>query len=311
MLATLKKSLYSAIIIAVFAALTAIILQIICTAAYADSGILTLKFNFTDALADVLPSPTHALHDRDLLEDLQNGAKSALNAAATKVIDVASQAESRITSAVSQAESAISSATATLKSIEEIVPQNCSLGTKRFCIGYKQNINCSNLPLNFSSLLLEGVQKLPGPVQDAMRDRAEDLSQLVKSSTRFPALSVLDTLISGLVLMSIVMALSLSLALRRPQVVTRVFDRLKAMPRALTLLALGFICYSPLVLLGFILNTILKTASGLLMWIGVEKGGVCGLGFAALACALVLVLALPAAPNIARPVKGEGIKSKE
>ncbi|KAJ6196458.1 hypothetical protein J3E72DRAFT_396355 [Bipolaris maydis] len=300
MLATLKKSLYSAIIIAVFAALTAIILQIICTAAYADSGILTLKFNFTDALADVLPSPTHALHDRDLLEDLQNGAKSALNAAATKVIDVASQAES-----------AISSATATLKSIEEIVPQNCSLGTKRFCIGYKQNINCSNLPLNFSSLLLEGVQKLPGPVQDAMRDRAEDLSQLVKSSTRFPALSVLDTLISGLVLMSIVMALSLSLALRRPQVVTRVFDRLKAMPRALTLLALGFICYSPLVLLGFILNTILKTASGLLMWIGVEKGGVCGLGFAALACALVLVLALPAAPNIARPVKGEGIKSKE
>ncbi|KAI1676138.1 hypothetical protein KJE20_14285, partial [Pyrenophora tritici-repentis] len=86
-----------------FAALSAIVIQILCTSTYTDSGILTLKFNFTDALTDALPSPTHALRDRDLLEDLQDGVRSGLNAAATRVADAAGRAGSAISSAVSQA----------------------------------------------------------------------------------------------------------------------------------------------------------------------------------------------------------------
>ncbi|EUC27459.1 hypothetical protein COCCADRAFT_41815 [Bipolaris zeicola 26-R-13] len=277
--------LHSAATIVVFAALSAIVIQILCTSTYTDSGILTLKFNFTDALTDALPSPTHALRDRDLLEDLQDGVRSGLNAAATRVADAAGRAES-----------AISSAAATVQSIEDIVPKNCSLGIRRFCIGFEQDINCSDLPLNFSRLLPDGMQKLPSSIQDAIKDRAESLSQLVETSNKFPVFSVPDTLISGLVLMS---------------VVTRVFGIFKAVPRALSLLALGLLCCSPFVLLGVILHTILSAADKLPSWVRVEVGEVCGLSFAALACALLLALIIPIAPSAAVPVKMEDAKAKE
>lgn len=333
MFVTLKALLHSAATIVVFAALSAIVIQILCTSTYTDSGILTLKvryhcfalpmsacterlmlrpqFNFTDALTDALPSPTHALRDRDLLEDLQDGVRSGLNAAATRVADAAGRAGSAISSAVSQAESAISSAAATVQSIEDIVPKNCSLGIRRFCIGFEQDINCSDLPLNFSRLLPDGVQKLPSSIQDAIKDRAESLSQLVETSNKFPVFSVPDTLISGLVLMSVVAILSLSLVLRYPQVVTRVFGIFKAVPRALSLLALGLLCCSPFVLLGVILHTILSAADKLPSWVRVEVGEVCGLSFAALACALLLALIIPIAPSAAVPVKMEDAKAKE
>jgi hypothetical protein len=247
----------------------------------------------------VLPSSAHALRDRDLLEDLHDGARSALNTAATRVADAASQVES-----------AISSGVATIQSVEEHVPRNCSLGTKSFCIGYKQDINCSDLPLNLSSLLPEGVQEFPGLVQDAVRDRAEALSQLAESSTKFSSFFMPGTLISGLVLMSIVATLSLSLALGRPQVVTRVFGKLKTVPRSLALLALGLMCCTPFLLLGVILNTILRAADELPWWVGVEVGEVSGLCFAALACALILMLIFAAVPSVAVHVQGEDAKGK-
>lgn len=87
---------------------------------------LCQQFNITNGLTEVLPSAAHALRARDLVDDLQDGVESALDVAATRVVDAAGQAES-----------AISSAAATLQSIEEQVPRNCSLGTKRFCVGYK------------------------------------------------------------------------------------------------------------------------------------------------------------------------------
>jgi hypothetical protein len=212
----------------------------------------------------VLPSSARALRNRDLLEDLQDGARSALEAAAT-----------RVAGAATQAESAISSAAATVQSIEDYVPRNCSLGTKRFCIGYKQDVNCSGLPLNLTSLLPVSLQELPGPVENAIRDRVETLSQLADSSTRFSAFSVSATLISGLVLMIMVVVLALSLSLGRPQVITGVFGKLRVVSRALALLTLGLVCCFPFVLLAVILHTVLKAARGLPSWVEVKTGEAC------------------------------------
>lgn len=250
----------------------------------------------------MLPSSARSLHDRDLLGDLQDGARSALKAAATGIVDVAGQAEG-----------AISSAAATLQSIEEHVPRNCSLGTKRFCIGYKQDVSCSDLPLNLTSLLPGSVRELPQAVQDAIRDRATALSQLVETSTKFPALSVPATLISGLILMSIAAALSLSLALGWPPYCTIALGKLSSVPIAQALLALGLglVCCCPFLLLGVILNTILTAADELPSWVRVERGEACGLGFAALACALVLALVFAAVPIVVVHVQGEDVKVRE
>jgi hypothetical protein len=111
--------------------------------------------------------------------------------------------------------------------------------------------------------------------------------------------------------MIIVAALPLSLALGWPQVITRVLGKLQGVPRALALLVLGLVCCSPFVLLGVILDTILGAADELPSWVEVKTGEACGVGFAALACAVVLTFIIAATPNIAVHVRDEDATGKE
>ena len=238
----------------------------------------------------MLPSTTHMLLDRDLfqqVQDIQNGAKSALSAAATRVVDAADQAQS-----------AISSVATSLQDMEERLPRNCSLGTKRFCIGYEHESSCSDLPLNLSGLLPASVHDLPAPVEDAIRDRAEALSRLAGTSSKLPAVFVPGTLISGLVSMSAIAVLSLCLAFRWLPCATKILSKLNVWLRALALLSLGLACCSPLILLALFLDTILRAADELPSWVEVERGEACVFCYGGLACALVLTLLVTASPAI-------------
>ncbi|XTI90844.1 hypothetical protein V2W45_1245545, partial [Cenococcum geophilum] len=44
------------------------------------------------------------------------------------------------------------------KVIEELIPKNCSLGTKQFCVGFTYNIIYNNLLLTLSNIVLEEVK---------------------------------------------------------------------------------------------------------------------------------------------------------
>ena len=41
------------------------------------------------------------------------------------------------------------------KAIEELIPKNCLLGTKQFCVGFTYNITCNNLLLTLSNIVLK------------------------------------------------------------------------------------------------------------------------------------------------------------
>ncbi|KAF3031451.1 hypothetical protein E8E12_000150 [Didymella heteroderae] len=92
----LKSAPFSVISTAIFIALTLIALRVLCNEQYTKSGIITLHINFTDALFNqpTSPPPTPAPHpprvprDPGLLHDFQDGASSALSAAATGIADV-------------------------------------------------------------------------------------------------------------------------------------------------------------------------------------------------------------------------------
>jgi len=63
---------------------------------------------------------------------------------------VPSEVTAAPTSAVTQVQSAISSvATSVISDINSLLPVNCSIGMKDFCI----NFSCHELPINFSKLL--------------------------------------------------------------------------------------------------------------------------------------------------------------
>ncbi|KAF3037143.1 hypothetical protein E8E11_002997 [Didymella keratinophila] len=161
----MKNALFAAIATAIFTALTIIALRVLCTEQYTKSGIITLHVNLTDALFNqpTSPPPTLAPHlsritrDPGLLQDIQNGASSALSAVATGTAD-----------GVGEAQSALSSAAASIQDIERRIPHTYSLGTRRFCVGSDQATVCSDLPLNLSGFLPDDIPSLPDAIEGAL-----------------------------------------------------------------------------------------------------------------------------------------------
>jgi len=53
----------------------------------------------------------------------------------------------------SSVQSAAQSAVTSISNLEDILPLNCSIGVKEYCLGYVQKIACYALPLNISRLI--------------------------------------------------------------------------------------------------------------------------------------------------------------
>ena len=115
----------------------------------------------------------------------------------TEVVSVANSVATAIPGAISQVQSAANAAATTIpKAIEELIPKNCSLGTKQFCVGFTHNITCDDLPLALSDIVPEEVKSFLG-------DQLNDLQSLEGISTKVTSAYIQDCLIVGLVLMLI------------------------------------------------------------------------------------------------------------
>lgn len=80
-----------------------------------------------------------------------------------------------ISKGVSHVQSAISSAVTSLASdVNTLLPVNCSIGFKDFCVGYLQKYSCIELPINFSQLVPDAIQT---PLQKQLT-QLNDLSSL-------------------------------------------------------------------------------------------------------------------------------------
>ena len=69
----------------------------------------------------------------------------------------------------SQAQSVASSAVAAIHSdLSSVIPKNCSVGTRSFCVGFATSVNCSTLPLNISRLVAHAIPaiNIPGLESD-------------------------------------------------------------------------------------------------------------------------------------------------
>ena len=74
-------------------------------------------------------------------------------------MSIANSVITAIPSAISQVQSASNvAATAIPKAIKELIPKNCSLGIKQFCVGFTYNITYNNLLLALSNIVLEEVK---------------------------------------------------------------------------------------------------------------------------------------------------------
>ena len=150
-----------------------------------------LQFNFTDVHPPNNPLlMARSTPERDFLQSFQSEAQSAAGVAATA-----------ISPAISKVQSAAGAATAIPDQVKDMIPRNCSLGTKQFCFGFDNSLpRCKNLPLNLSSTV-------PEAVKTVLADQIMALQTLPGILTNVTVSNVQDCLILGLALMTVMPAI--------------------------------------------------------------------------------------------------------
>ena len=113
-----------------------------------------MQFNFTNTnIQDVLlpMSPDSATIPGDsAVQSLTNQAQTAVSAAATAASTLASGGQSAVSSAANSVKTMV----------DALLPKNCSLGIKYFCVDH---VGCKDLPLNVSNALPPTVNQLINP----------------------------------------------------------------------------------------------------------------------------------------------------
>lgn len=93
----------------------------------------------------------------------------------TEVLSVTSDAATAVSSVASRLQSVASVVATAVPGADAIVPRNISLGTKQFCVGFSDRLECNNLPVNTSEIL---PQALTSPVGELINDLDGILSGL-------------------------------------------------------------------------------------------------------------------------------------
>lgn len=203
---------------------------------------------------------------RDILQPLQSEAQSAANVVSTVISDAQS-----------------ATGIPDINTVQALIPRNCSLGTKQFCVGFNDYINCTNLPLNLSSIVPETVLSFVG-------DQVEALQPLEGMLTKVTPANMQGCLILGLVPVFAMAALFVSSVFGRLFCVACCLLRLGILTKIITFIILGLLCCVPFLVPTVILYDVQSKLQNLQTSIIVEKGDVSGYCLGALCCAVVMML---------------------
>jgi hypothetical protein len=225
------------------------------------------QFNFTDIH---LPNPLikpRAIPGSDLIQPLQSEAQSAAS-----VLAIATAAAgSKIQSVAGAAQTAVSK----IDAIEALIPRNCSLGIKQFCVGFSNYTKCNDLPLNISDIIPETITSFIG-------NEIQSLQPLEAIMAKVTPIFIQDSLVFGLGILVVMAAIFLCLIFKLISVAT-LFLRL-----GVGLLVI--LCSVPFVIPTTILYHVQSEINGLGSVVGIEKGDAAGQYMGALVCAGVMML---------------------
>ncbi|KAH7111851.1 hypothetical protein B0J11DRAFT_447300 [Dendryphion nanum] len=239
---------------------TILALQALCKKANAEAGITT--FNLTAAFPNI-----HIVQKRDFIQSLRTEAKSVANGIVTAVPSVISQVQS----------AADTLATALPGEVEALIPRNCSIGTKKFCLGLAHNVTRHSLPLNMSKFVPAGVEKV-------FQINLNDIQPLNDALAKVTMANIQDALIIGVVLAFIVTTISMCSISGKFLCLTDILLRV-----GISLL-FGMICCIPFLVAAIVLYMFNSKAKHLPPWIQVEEGEVSRLTVGGLCCAIVMLV---------------------
>jgi hypothetical protein len=258
-----------------------------------------MQFNLTDNLIQGLITGHEEAERRDFIDprDLINDLKSATGPAASQVVDAAKLIISEVPELATKVKSAaISAATSLQGTIKKSIPQNLSLGTYRFCIGFIDTIDCKGLPLNLSDLLPASVEDLPGSFTDAIKDSMNRLQPAATALTNIAYIRVF--LLFGLILLFIFVALVIASTLGRILCIVGILIELSRRSKVIIHVIFGLICSAPLAVTAVILLVFKRKADVLPLWVKIDYGEVGELCLGSLCCAIVLTIITAVSPAL-------------
>jgi hypothetical protein len=221
-----------------------------------------LQFNFTNIH---LPNPS--IKPRaitDLTQPFQSEAQSA-----------ASALTAALPAAASKVQSGIGAAASDINTIEGLIPRNCSLGTKQFCVGFLHNTTCNDLPLNISDIIPEAVTSFIG-------DKVQSLQPLEGIMAKVTPTVAQGCFVFGLGFLAVKAVIFLS-------IISRLISVTNFLLR-LGVCLLAVLCFVPFVIPTAILHLVQSEIQGLGSIVGIEKGDVTGQCMGALVCAALMML---------------------
>ncbi|KAJ4517944.1 hypothetical protein HRR78_003785 [Exophiala dermatitidis] len=98
-------------------------------------------------------------------------ARGLIPTAVTQAGSVVSSAATAASGAPSQANSIASAARTAVNGAITAIPRNLSIGTKQYCVGFSDHVECHQLPVNISRIV-------PQVVTNILSDEMEDLDHL-------------------------------------------------------------------------------------------------------------------------------------
>jgi hypothetical protein len=161
-----------------------------------------------------------------------------------------------------------------------MIPRNCSLGTKQFCVGFDNRTECNDLPLNLSNIVPEAVAIFVG-------DQVQALQPLPGIFTKVTVANIQDCLILGLVLMLVIPCFAHYLL------------RLSIRVGMAIIFVAGLACCVPFVIPTVILFTVQSKIDNLPSSIEVQKGDVRNYCLGILSCGVVMMLLATLSPILA------------
>jgi hypothetical protein len=166
--------------------------------------------------------------------------------------------------------------------IETAIPQNCSVGTKQFCVGFPHKFLCYSLPLNVSKII-------PTNVENLVQINLNDIRPLTDALAKVTTASIQDALVIGVTFIFIMSALSICTVFGRFLCLTAILLRFRIL-KVGTLLLLGLICCSPFLVATIVLYIVKSKTEHLPPWIQVEEGEVSRTSVEGLCCAIVMLV---------------------
>ena len=168
-----------------------------------------------------------------------------------------------------------SAAGAAETAVEALIPRNCSLGTRQFCVGFSNHTNCADLPLNISDIIPEAVTSFIG-------DGAQSLQPLEGIMAKVAPSIIQGSFAFGLGFL-VIMAALFVITIFRLLSITTFFLRLGVCLVAV----LSFI---PFVIPTAILYQVQSDIRGLESIVGIKKGDVASKCTGVVFCAGVMML---------------------